>query len=386
LDWEPVAGCNIGKLEESNLKKVLLIDNSVQESGAYHSIQCFINKLNSRINFYYAVPEGCWTRGKRIAESRLGVFRFIELSKNWSVIWYLPRLIINTLKIRKWIKLQAIEIVHVNDLYNMTGVCIKLLDPGIRLIYHVRLRRSSYVGPLFSFWIWVINKLADTIIPVSEAVERDLVVQSDKVRRIYDAVDGSWQFLKKDCDLSKQQVSFLYVSNFIPGKGQNYGLEAFKIARRHVLNITLQLVGTTGDHPQNEAYLGSLKRFVRDNQLQDSVTIVDRPSAIPDYMELCDVVLMFSESESFSLICLEALACGRPVIATKCGGPQEIIRHMTNGILVENRDITAMAAAMVKLASGQDLIRKFSDNARIDFNRKFNPDVLAEELYEVYHF
>lgn len=355
----------------------------MQETGAYHSFLCFVGKLSSRIDFFYAVPEGCWTTNDKIPADRVGVFRFVELSKSWSIIWYLPQLIINTLKIRKWLKQQAIEIVHVNDLYNMIGVCLKLLTPEIKLIYHVRLRRSSYVKPLFNSWVWVISKVADTIIPVSETVYRDLVVQPGKALRIYDAVDDFWQPLGSP-DKNRGRLRLLYVSNYIPGKGQDYALEAFKIVYSHQPNVTLRLVGVTGGQPENERYLSSLKQFILNNKLQNLVTIVDQPSDIRHYMAMSDVLLMFSESESFSLVCLEALACGRPVIATKCGGPEEIIRHQTNGILVDNRDINAMAGAILKLCSNPDIVARFSTNSRIDFNDKFNPNILADQLYKIY--
>ena len=61
------------------------------------------------------------------------------------------------------------------------------------------------------------------------------------------------------------------------------------------------------------------------------------------------IVLNFSESESFSLTCLEAMFYGRPVIATRSGGPSEIIDHNESGILVDVKDVDAMANAMTNL-------------------------------------
>ena len=52
-----------------------------------------------------------------------------------------------------------------------------------------------------------------------------------------------------------------------------------------------------------------------------------------EYLKAC-FVINFSESESFSLTCLEALYFGRPVIATRCGGPEEIIDEKESGFLV----------------------------------------------------
>ncbi len=59
--------------------------------------------------------------------------------------------------------------------------------------------------------------------------------------------------------------------------------------------------------------------------------------------------LNFSASESFSMTCLEASAAGLPVIATRCGGPEEIIAHGETGFLVAVGDIDAMATRIAWL-------------------------------------
>ena len=144
-------------------------------------------------------------------------------------------------------------------------------------------------------------------------------------------------------------------------------------------------MGVTGGNAKNEAYLRSLKQFIIDHELNDSIHIYDQGSDVCDLMMSCDVVLNFSESESFSLVCLEALANGKPLIATKCGGPQEIIRHLENGILVENKDVLAMSQAIIKLAVEPTLITKLSNETQVDFEKKFNANLLANKLLEVYN-
>ena len=97
-----------------------------------------------------------------------------------------------------------------------------------------------------------------------------------------------------------------------------------------------------------------------------------------------DIVLNFSESESFSMTCLEALYFGRPLIATDCGGPAEIIDHLVTGILVPNRNVAAMANAMVELANDVDLRIKMSDRAPIVVREKFGKEQTSDRLQEIY--
>lgn len=371
-------------METDHLKKVLLIDNSQQITGAFRSIRSFIKKLNHRINFYYAVQEGCWTSIEDIPANRLVKFNFLEIRKNLSSIGYLPQLIINTLRASALIRSNSIDVVHVNDLYNMVGVCLKFLHPNIKLIYHVRLRRSSYAQNLYSFWVWALKHCADVIICVSNTVEKDAGFSTEKVIIIYDGILESWYNHAISPDHENLHLLFLYVANYIPGKGQDHALRAFDIARREIGNIKLKFIGNTGSIPKNLTYFNKLKQFAQNNGLEEVVEFGDFSPNVSDEMASSDVVLNFSESESFSMVCLEALACKKAIIATRSGGPEEIIRDKINGVLLENRDVLAMGKAIVKLASSPKLRKSFSENAHIDFKTKFNINILAENLLRIY--
>ena len=85
-----------------------------------------------------------------------------------------------------------------------------------------------------------------------------------------------------------------------------------------------------------------------------------------------DMMLNFSESESFSMTTLEALAYGTPIIATKCGGPSEIIEDGRSGLLVPVNDIAAMAKAIEKLANDDKLRKSFVVKGLKRVNEKFN--------------
>lgn len=59
------------------------------------------------------------------------------------------------------------------------------------------------------------------------------------------------------------------------------------------------------------------------------------------YLLRCDFLVMNSRFETFSLICCEAMSCGKPVLATRCGGPQEFVDDKT-GILIDVDDDVAL--------------------------------------------
>ncbi|MFM8744584.1 MAG: glycosyltransferase, partial [Cytophagales bacterium] len=104
-------------------------------------------------------------------------------------------------------------------------------------------------------------------------------------------------------------------------------------------------------------------------------------------MKKADVVLMFSESESFSMVCYEALFYGKPLIASDCGGPRELVENNVSGLLVTNRDTHAMANAMCTLVNYNELRYVLSINARKAIRDKMVDNLVSTKLGEVYkHF
>ncbi len=109
-------------------------------------------------------------------------------------------------------------------------------------------------------------------------------------------------------------------------------------------NIRLRIIGHGKDEHSLKTLadeLGVLNRYVFFEGLKDNPTVYH-------YLNECDFLVMNSRFETFSLICAEALSCGKPVIATRCGGPEEII-EASCGELIPVNDDNALQAAMERM-------------------------------------
>ena len=114
---------------------------------------------------------------------------FLEIGKNWKLFFYVPQLLINSRSTLRYCQKNDITVIHVNDLYNMIGVVIKLIKPDINVIYHVRLLPDSYARELYSAWRAIIHRFADEIVVVSEAVLNAVKKNSKKrITLIYDFI------------------------------------------------------------------------------------------------------------------------------------------------------------------------------------------------------
>ena len=96
----------------------------------------------------------------------------------------------------------------------------------------------------------------------------------------------------------------------------------------------------------------------RELGLEQKATFLGLRSDIPEIMRSLDVYVLSSSTEGFSIACIEAMAAGTPVVATRSGGPEEILADGHSGLLVPVKDPDALANAVYKIASDVELSNK----------------------------
>lgn len=362
-----------------NRQNVIIVDNSVHWTGALRSILNFATFLKDNFEFTLILPAPSSRRSK--IEISYRVIPFLELKRNLTVLLYLPMLLINSVRILKLVR-NSQAIVHVNDLYNMCGVVIKMIRPKTRVIYHVRLLPSSYVKSLYRVWQYFILKFTDEIICVSKAVASHWP-QKKNIHVIYDAIESEESLPIRVIDNSKT-ISFLYLANYIQGKGHDVALLAFNEVYRVNPNVRLRMVGGDMGLTKNQEFKNGLIRFVEEHKLNDVVSIDGFSEHVEALMKQADIFLNFSESESFSMTCLEALYYGTPCIATRSGGPLEIIENDISGLLVPVGDVSRMIEAMIHLAADVEKRKLFSANGRLRARSVFSIQTQAVKLATLY--
>lgn len=165
----------------------------------------------------------------------------------------------------------------------------------------------------------------------------------------------------------------MYLSNYIRGKGQNLALEAFRLAYARNPNLRLRFVGGNMGMERNQEFQRELETAAEGMGLAEVVIYEGFTADAEATMKAHDIILNFSEAESLSLTCLNALYYGVPLIASDCGGPAELFETGKSGLLVPNRDVPAMAVAMGELSSNVALRQRFSVASRIFVLHKFSP-------------
>jgi len=246
-----------------------------------------------------------------------------------------------------------IDLIHAHTAYpdGFAAVMLgKALDKPTIITLHggdVTLYFRHYFGRKLSLWA-VSN--ADSVIAVSERLRQTVVdeygADEGKITIIPNGVDVTrfapipQRDARNRLGLQGDSSRLLYVGAITRPKGIEYLLKGFKLLRGGRDRVELTLVGQ-GDC-QNEARL-----LAEELGIAGSVTFAgQRPNEeIPLWMNACDLLILPSLAEGFGVVLIEAMACGKPVIATGCGGPEDIVTPQT-GILVPPADEVALSQAL----------------------------------------
>ncbi|OUJ73165.1 hypothetical protein BXP70_15160 [Hymenobacter crusticola] len=357
-------------------------------TGALVAIRNASDQLKARYEFVYILPTG--SSGKQVLEQagyQVHELPFVEISRRkTALLRYGPMLLLNGWRLHRLAQLHKASIIHLNDFYNLTGYVAKLLSLGkLQVVTHVRFLPQSLPQPLARTWRWLAERFADRVLCVSEAVRRYFSA-TDKVRVVFDPIPTAEKHAVSvvPAQRSDKTVQLLYLSNYIQGKGQNFAFEAFRKAYMRNDRLRLTFVGGDMGLEKNRQFRQQLEVQVQQHGLAAVVTFGGFVTDVEKRIKEADILLNFSESESFSLTCLDALYYGTPLIATDCGGPAELFEHGKSGLLVPNRDVDAMAEAIGRLAADPAERARFAAAGRDYVRHKFQQATTYEKLGRIY--
>ena len=369
---------------------ILIVDNSRAVTGALNAMRHATNPLRPGIAFEYVLPTG--STGRSVLEADGYIVHelpFVEISRRTAdLLWYVPMLLLNGWRLHQLARRRGAALVHLNDFYNLTGYVARFFSLGrLRVLTHVRFLPQTLPQPLACTWRWLAEHAAQQVLCVSKAVRSYFAPGNAWVRTVYDPLPARGEKLPlyEVSDVINRPLRLLYLSNYIRGKGQNLALEAFRLAYIRNPNLRLHFVGGDMGMVKNQEFRCELEATVQATGLAQVVHFDGFAADTEAAMKAHDIVLNFSEAESFSLTCLDALYYGVPLIASDCGGPAELFEAGKSGLLVPNRDVPAMAEAISALTANRSMRQQFSVASRAFVRQKFSPESTYLQLADCYH-
>lgn len=218
---------------------------------------------------------------------------------------------------------------------------------------------------------------AEVVICISEKVREQVLSGAQaNTRVVYNGVDPQ---LFSPLDESDLPLKVLSVGNLIPTKGHAALLRSFAKASQAVSDSRLEIIG---DGPE----LRHLVRLASDLGIADKVAFRGRQTRefVADAMRRCSVFALPSTYEGLGCVYLEAMACGKAVIACRGQGIEELIEDRRTGILVSAGNDFELGNALRELLLKPQLRREIGKAARNFVLQRLTLDHQAKQLADIY--
>jgi glycosyltransferase involved in cell wall biosynthesis len=182
-----------------------------------------------------------------------------------------------------------------------------------------------------------------------------------------DAPSNEANDMRGDLGIPDDAAVLLWVGNPVWFKRVPILVDAFALVRQHHPNAHLVLVGNFANRPEIAAQVQQLG-------LQKAVHFPGKADhdALPAYYRMCDVYIHSSIYEGFGKVMVEAAACGKPVVATRTAGAQEIICDNETGLLCEAENPGDMADKITRLLDDPVYAARLGTAARARVLDKFD--------------
>lgn len=224
---------------------------------------------------------------------------------------------------------------------------------------------------------------SDGVTTVSESLKRDTYKNfkiEKEIEVIHNFIDLE-RFSKKAKDHFKKAIApfgeklIVHTSNFRKVKRVQDVVHAFDQIIREIPAKLLLI----GDGPERPA----IEKLCRDLGNCDHVRFLGKQEAIEEILSVCDLFMMPSESESFGLAALEAMACQVPVISSNTGGMPELNIHGVTGYLSDVGNVDEMARYAIDLLKDPEKHNTFKKNA-LQQAKKFDIHVILPKYEKFY--
>jgi N-acetyl-alpha-D-glucosaminyl L-malate synthase BshA len=259
------------------------------------------------------------------------------------------------------------EDVHVITTLHGTDITIVGQDPSFYPITKFSIEKSDRITAVSQY--------------LKEETCRAFGCDGPDIDVIHNFIDPNVYNREKYPPLLKKQVGqskpiLMHISNFRAVKRVRDIVRVFAEVNREVPSV-LVMIGDGPDRPAAEEEARMLG-------VADSVSFLGKLDQIAPLLAAADLFLLPSQSESFGLSALEALASGVPVIGTNAGGLPEVVRDGETGVLCGVGDIPGMAAASLEILQAPKRWAEMSKLAAADARERFSRDAIVSKYESLY--
>jgi predicted outer membrane repeat protein len=326
-----------------------------------------------------AIPPMSWSKGARGGRLRRRLHTIRKV---------LGTTFPEAVRIARMARREDVDLVHLNNnMESQEAVVLGARLAGIPCVAHAR----SFQRPARSLR-WV-ARLVDGHIAISHAVARNLVelgAPDDRVYLVHDGIDPD-RFGDVPSQAECRQVlgipegvpAFGIFGRIIPWKGIDEFVRASIQVIREKPDAIAFVVGDVSDG--DESYHQGVRKLIDDAGLKDRILLPGYQADIRPLMAGLDLVVHASTTpEPFGMVVIEAMAVRRPVVATRGGGPDDIVIPGETGILVDRGSVPQMRDAILRILNSPDRGRAMGEEGRRRMESHFTSQLYAEKTIRIY--
>jgi glycosyltransferase involved in cell wall biosynthesis len=278
------------------------------------------------------------------------------------------------------------DIVHAHDPHAV-AICALAISMGSEQAHPplIAARRVDFHLKRNALSRWKYRQV-DKFVCASEAIRRMLVgdgIAEERAVTVYEGIDleraaaAPPADLHADFWLPHHAPIVGNVAALVPHKGQRHLIDAAARVVRRVPDARFVIAG--------EGELrASLERHIKEHRLEKHVFLAGFRPDVLSVHKAFDLFVMSSVTEGLGSSLLDAMACGKAIVATTAGGIPEAVVHGQTGLLVRPRDDGAMADAIVTLLTNEELRRQYGAAGLKRVRERFSVDRMVRDTLAVY--
>ena len=289
-------------------------------------------------------------------------------------------------RLSRLIKQLRPDVLHAHDPHGVAMAALALsMSTQLAKPPLVAARRVDFHLKNNAFSRWKYRQV-DLFVCVSDAIRRMLVadgVPASRIVIVHEGIDighveaAPAANLHADLWLPHNSPIVGNVAALVPHKGQRHLIEAAALVIKRVPDARFVIAGEGELRP-------ALERLIKDHHLEKHVFLVGFRPDILSVHKGFDIFVMSSVTEGLGTSLLDAMACGKPIVATTAGGMPEVVADGRTGILVPPRDHTAMAEALIRLLSDAALRAEMGAAGVARARARFSAERMVQDTLDVY--
>jgi glycosyltransferase involved in cell wall biosynthesis len=284
------------------------------------------------------------------------------------------------------VRARNIQVVHTHTTHGLLDACLcKLITPGLRVVHTFHFGNYPHTQPRLIWIERIFSRVADRVFAVGDVqksqLQRVFGFRDARICTIWNGVTkpngtGDSAFRIKARAVTRPLIGT--IATFIEQKGLFDLLQVARRVKDNGHDVAFAVVGEGHLRPQLEA-----RR--RELGLDDTVIL---PGWITNAADLAmptfDVFFQPSLWEAMSVVILEAMAAGRPIVATRVGENPRIIEDGVDGLLTQPGDTDGMAAALCRILHDPALAERLGAAARRKAEQQFSVEHMTRAYERVY--